>query len=94
MFRDDDVCDLVQIDLARVRAIRAALTGADALVIVTEWDMFRALDLLRVRSLLAKPNFIDLRNIYDPVDVEAAGLRFTGIGRGTTNRPSGEPDGG
>ena len=42
------------------------IAGADALVIVTEWDMFRALDLGRVKSLLAKPNFIDLRNIYDP----------------------------
>ena len=55
--------------------------GADALVIVTEWDMFRALDLSRIKSLLAKPNFIDLRNIYDPDDVEAAGLTYTGIGR-------------
>ena len=43
--------------------------------------MFRALDLGRVKSLLAKPNFIDLRNIYDPRDVEAAGLSYTGIGR-------------
>jgi len=57
------------------------IAGADALVIVTEWDMFRALDLGRVKSLLAKPNFIDLRNIYDPHDVEAAGLQYTGIGR-------------
>ncbi|MDW6021550.1 UDP-glucose/GDP-mannose dehydrogenase family protein [Mesorhizobium sp. BAC0120] len=55
--------------------------GADALVIVTEWDMFRALDLNRIKSLLARPNFIDLRNIYDPEDVEAAGLSYTGIGR-------------
>ena len=55
--------------------------GADALVIVTEWDMFRALDLGRIKSLLAKPNFVDLRNIYDPEDVEAAGLAYTGIGR-------------
>jgi UDPglucose 6-dehydrogenase len=60
--------------------------GADALVIVTEWDMFRALDLGRIRSLLAKPNFIDLRNIYDPEDVEAAGLAYTGIGRVSAGR--------
>ena len=59
------------------------IAGADALVIVTEWDMFRALDLGRVKSLLARPNFIDLRNIYDPRDVEAAGLNYTGIGRMT-----------
>ena len=43
--------------------------------------MFRALDLGRVKSLLARPNFIDLRNIYDPHDVEAAGLHYTGIGQ-------------
>jgi UDPglucose 6-dehydrogenase len=62
--------------------------GADALVIVTEWDMFRALDLNRLKSLLAKPNFIDLRNIYDPEDIEAAGLSYTGIGRLSPGHPA------
>jgi len=68
-------------DVRYVDSAYACAEGADALVIVTEWDMFRALDLGRIKSLLAKPNFIDLRNIYDPNDVEAAGLSYTGIGR-------------
>jgi UDPglucose 6-dehydrogenase len=58
-----------------------AMDGADALVIVTEWDAFRALDLGRVKSLLRQPVLVDLRNIYDPEQVEAAGLQYTGIGR-------------
>jgi UDPglucose 6-dehydrogenase len=62
--------------------------GADALVIVTEWDMFRALDLNRIKGLLRKPNFIDLRNVYDPEDVEAAGLAYTGIGRVSRRSPA------
>jgi UDPglucose 6-dehydrogenase len=59
----------------------ACAAGADALVIVTEWDQFRALDLKRLKDLLARPNFVDLRNVYDPDDVAAAGLNYTGIGR-------------
>jgi UDPglucose 6-dehydrogenase len=58
-----------------------AMAGADALVIVTEWDAFRALDLERVKSLLRQPVLVDLRNIYAPEEVEAAGLNYTGVGR-------------
>lgn len=58
-----------------------AIDGADALAIVTEWDAFRALDLKRVKSLLKAPILIDLRNIYNPAEVEAAGFHYTGIGR-------------
>jgi len=61
----------------------AAAKGADALVIVTEWDEFRALDLKRVAGLLARPVLVDLRNIYTPDEVERAGLHYHGIGRGT-----------
>ena len=57
------------------------VTGADALVIITEWDMFRALDLPRVKSLMAAPNLIDLRNIYRPDDLRDMGFAYTGIGR-------------
>jgi UDPglucose 6-dehydrogenase len=60
----------------------AAIDGADALVIVTEWDEFRALDLKRVAGLLAQPLLVDLRNIYTPDEVERAGLVYHGIGRG------------
>ena len=59
----------------------ACVTGADALVIITEWDMFRALDLPRVKSLMAAPNLIDLRNIYRPADLRDMGFAYTGIGR-------------
>jgi UDPglucose 6-dehydrogenase len=58
-----------------------AIEGADALAILTEWDAFRALDLTRVKSLLAEPIVVDLRNIYNPADMIAAGFSYTGIGR-------------
>jgi UDPglucose 6-dehydrogenase len=57
------------------------MDGADALVILTEWDAFRALDLPRVAGLLNAPVLIDLRNVYARNTVEAAGLRYTAVGR-------------
>jgi UDPglucose 6-dehydrogenase len=57
--------------------------GADALVILTEWNQFRALDLARVKRLLRAPVLIDLRNIYEPGDMTAAGFAYTSIGRAT-----------
>jgi UDPglucose 6-dehydrogenase len=58
-----------------------ALEGADALVIITEWNAFRALDLERVKELMKAPVMVDLRNIYDPREMAAAGFDYTGIGR-------------
>ena len=58
-----------------------AMEGADALVIITEWNAFRALDLARVKDLMKAPVMIDLRNIYDPREMAAAGFDYTGIGR-------------
>jgi UDPglucose 6-dehydrogenase len=55
--------------------------GADALVIITEWDQFRALDLDRVKLLMNAPVLIDLRNIYKPADVRARGFKYASIGR-------------
>ena len=55
--------------------------GADALVIVTEWDAFRALDLDRMKGLLNAPVLVDLRNIYRADDVRARGFSYTGVGR-------------
>ena len=55
--------------------------GADALVIVTEWNEFRALDLGRVKELLSEPILIDLRNIYDPETMQAAGFHYLSVGR-------------
>ena len=59
----------------------AVAQGADALVIITEWDQFRALDLDRVKSLMAQPVLVDLRNIYSPEDVRSRGFRYASIGR-------------
>jgi UDPglucose 6-dehydrogenase len=57
--------------------------GADALVIVTEWEQFRALDLDRLKRAMACPVIIDLRNIYQPQDVIAHGFRYESVGRNT-----------
>jgi UDPglucose 6-dehydrogenase len=59
----------------------ATMAGADALVLLTEWNAFRALDLARVRRLLANPVVIDLRNIYQPSEMAAAGLSYLSVGR-------------
>ncbi len=58
-----------------------AAEAADGLVILTEWNQFRALDLGRLRSLLKDPRIVDLRNIYDPVKMDAAGFEYTSLGR-------------
>jgi len=57
------------------------MEGADALVLLTEWNEFRGLDLGRARDLLASPLVIDLRNIYQPHEMAAAGLSYVSIGR-------------
>ncbi len=58
-----------------------AVKGADALVFVTEWNQFRALDLLRIRDLMTTPKVADLRNIYDPEDMREMGFEYVGVGR-------------
>ena len=58
-----------------------ALEGADAAVILTEWNEFRGLDLGRARELMRRPVLIDLRNIFDPAQVAAAGFGYTSVGR-------------
>jgi UDPglucose 6-dehydrogenase len=60
----------------------AAIDGADAMVIITEWDQFRALDLARVKSQMKAPVVVDLRNIYRPADMAEAGFEYSSIGRG------------
>jgi UDPglucose 6-dehydrogenase len=59
----------------------AALDRADALVIVTEWNEFRSLDLPRMRKSMRAPLIVDLRNIYNPADMAAAGFAYHSIGR-------------
>lgn len=58
-----------------------AARGADALVIVTEWNEFRNLDLERIKGLLRKPFFFDLRNIYEPEKVKRLGFTYSCVGR-------------
>jgi UDPglucose 6-dehydrogenase len=60
----------------------AVAAGADALVLVTEWDEFRALDLKRIAGTMRGHHLIDLRNVYEPADVARAGLSYRAIGRG------------
>ena len=67
----------------------AAAEGADALVIVTEWDEFRALDLETLAEKLAGKVLVDLRNVYDREEAERAGLAYFGVGRGHLARRSG-----
>ena len=57
------------------------MEGAEALVLLTEWNEFMRLDLAKVKKLLKKPLVIDLRNIYKPAEMQKAGLRYVSIGR-------------
>lgn len=59
----------------------AAVTNADALVFVTEWNQFRALDMRRIRDLMRSPRIADLRNIYEPEDMRELGFEYVGVGR-------------
>lgn len=58
-----------------------AIAGADALVFMTEWNQFRALDMVRVKQLLKSPKIADLRNIYEPKDMRDLGFEYVGVGR-------------
>ncbi|MBI2080705.1 MAG: UDP-glucose/GDP-mannose dehydrogenase family protein [candidate division NC10 bacterium] len=59
-----------------------AAAGADAVVLVTEWNQFRNLDLARLKAALRQPVFVDLRNVYEPRRMREQGFRYTGVGRG------------
>jgi UDPglucose 6-dehydrogenase len=59
----------------------AAVTNADALVFITEWNQFRALDMRRIRDLMRTPRIADLRNIYEPEDMRELGFEYVGVGR-------------
>ena len=55
--------------------------ASDALVIATEWNQFRNLDLLKIKKLLKTPILIDLRNLYEPAQVKELGFTYEGVGR-------------
>ena len=69
-------------DVELARDAYTAADGADALVIVTEWDEFRALDLSKLAATMRGKVLVDLRNVYDRADAERAGLEYYGVGRG------------
>ena len=70
---------LTEVEYARDPYVCAR--GADALVIVTEWDLFRALDLGRLKAALAAPVVVDLRNIYRPDEMRRRGFTYVSVGR-------------
>jgi len=67
----------------------AALDGADALVIVTEWKEFRSPDFEAIRGLLKQPVIFDGRNLYDPALMKRLGFTYYAIGRGASVAPFG-----
>lgn len=69
------------LDIDMCKETYETLEGADGVVILTEWNEFRALDLARVKSLLKQPVMVDLRNIYRPEILAAAGFKYTSVGR-------------
>ncbi|MGY6214751.1 UDP-glucose dehydrogenase family protein [Methylolobus aquaticus] len=71
-------------DLTLCETLESTLDGADALVIVTEWNVFRSPDFERLRTSLAAPVIFDGRNLYDPQRMKALGFTYYGIGRGTS----------
>jgi len=74
-------------ELVYCRDAYQTMEGADALILLTEWNEFRGLDLGRVKGLLASPLVIDLRNIYQPQEMAVAGLSYLSIGRPTRRAP-------
>jgi UDPglucose 6-dehydrogenase len=58
-----------------------AAQGADAVVIITEWDRFRALDLERLKATMHAPVIVDLRNVYRPEDLRSRGFTYVSVGR-------------
>jgi len=68
-------------DLTTCSDAYEACSGADALVLITEWNQFRMLDLARIKSLLRQPVIVDLRNVYEPGPMREAGFRYFCVGR-------------
>jgi UDPglucose 6-dehydrogenase len=68
-------------DIAYADSAYACAEGADALVIVTEWEQFRALDLARLKAIMARPVVVDLRNVYRPEDMARHGFAYHSVGR-------------
>ncbi len=74
-------CRRAGIEIEYVQRPLDALRDADCLVLMTEWDVFRALDKGEMLALMRSPNIVDGRNVYDPVDMKAQGFRYISVGR-------------
>jgi UDPglucose 6-dehydrogenase len=72
-------------DLIACQDAYDAAQGADALVLMTEWNQFRNLDLEKLKAVLQRPVFIDLRNVYEPGKMAAMGFRYISVGRPASN---------
>ena len=68
-------------DITYCKDAYEACENADAMVLVTEWNQFRMLDLDRIRGLLRSPVVIDLRNVYQPASMLEAGFKYESVGR-------------
>jgi UDPglucose 6-dehydrogenase len=67
--------------------------GADVLVLITEWESFRALDAARLRAVMNDPVLVDLRNVYPPAEMRASGFTYRSIGRTVRDRDEASADG-
>jgi len=74
-------------DVTYCRGPYDCVEGADAVVIVTEWEQFRALDLGRVSNMMACPVIVDLRNVYRPEEMKKHGFAYTCVGRAPSHQP-------
>jgi UDPglucose 6-dehydrogenase len=61
--------------------VEECVAGADALVLATDWNQFRKLDLPRLEATMKAKNFVDLRNLYEPAEMRKLGWNYVGIGR-------------
>ncbi len=68
-------------DIVYCESAYEALEGADAMVVLTEWNEFRGMDLDRIKSTLKHPIVVDLRNVYDPAEMAEQGFSYSCIGR-------------
>jgi UDPglucose 6-dehydrogenase len=75
-----EACQMIP-ELQPCRDTYHAAEGADALVIMTEWNVFRNLDFEKLKSVMRVPMLLDLRNVYDPERVAAAGFKHISVGR-------------
>ncbi|MDX1484707.1 MAG: UDP-glucose/GDP-mannose dehydrogenase family protein [Alphaproteobacteria bacterium] len=71
--------------LETCQSVDQAMAGAEALVIITEWNEFRALDPGAIKAAMASPVVVDLRNLFNPSEMKAAGLRYVSVGRPDTS---------